>query len=119
MPLTADQQAVLRDEIASDPKSRGYAQHLPASPGIVAQLLLELSDAMPKVIHSSTAQAWAATGPMASIVDVGAKPDHPCRASCLLVQTTLASGSDIHMERSDVQGMFAGWLGQKVITQAQ
>lgn len=110
--------AILRDEIATDPKGIGYAAWLPDAPGMVVQLLGEQSDSMVKAIHSTTAQAWAATGPMATIVDTAADKAHPCRASCLLVQLTLSAGSDIHMERPDVDDMFKAWLSQGVITQA-
>lgn len=119
MALTADQQAALRAELADDPKARGYAQYLPAAPGMIIQLLNEQVDSMVKTIRSTTAQAWAATGPMSSIVDTGADKTHACRASCLLVQSTLASGTDIHMELPDVQGMFSLWMAHDVITKAQ
>lgn len=124
MALTAEQLAALRAEIADDPKARGYGQFLPDAPGMVVQLLSELSDNKIKTIRSTTAQAWAATGPMAGIVDACAagtdsKPANPCRASCLLVQLTLSAGSDIHVDMPDVQAMFKAWVDAGVITQLQ
>lgn len=117
MALTTAQQATLRAEINNDPKALGYKAYLPGSPGIVVNMLASLSDTMIDTIHSTTAQAWAAQGPMAKIVDAGNNTAHPCRASCLLVQMTLSSGSDIHLERTDVQQMFDAWLTQGVISQ--
>jgi hypothetical protein len=117
MALTSVQLAVLRDEVTNDPKARGYGQFLPHAPGRVVDLLNEQSDTMLGPLHSTTAQAWAATGPMAGIVDAGLKTDHPCRASCLLVQLSLSAASDIHLERADVQSMFDRWLQSGVITQ--
>lgn len=109
----------LRDELANDPTGKGYAAHLPDSPGDVAALLNAQTETMVKAIRTTTAQAWAATGPYAAIVDASANASHPCRASCLVLRDSFASGVDIHMERSDVQSMFNAWVTASLITQAQ
>lgn len=119
MALTADQQAALRTELSADPKARGYAVYKPDAPGMVLHLLNEQSDSMTKAIRSSTAQAWAAAGPYAAIVDASNNATNPCRASCLMLRDTLVSGVDIHLELPDVQSMFSAWVSAGVITQAQ
>lgn len=117
--MTPAQQLALRNELQNDPKARGYAQFMPDAPGMVVQLLGELVDTMVKAIRSTTGQAWAAAGPYAAIVDAGSNLQHPCRSSCLMLRDTLISGVDIHMDRTDVQTMFAAWVATNVITQAQ
>jgi hypothetical protein len=109
----------LRDEIHNDPLGKGYLTHLPDSPGTVVDMLNAQTEVMVKVIKSTTAQAWAATGPYAAIVDAANNSTHPCRASCLLIRDTLVSGVDIHMERADVAQMLAAWAATGVITQEQ
>ena len=111
--------SALANELKNDPQALGYAAHLPDDPVRVVDLLNSTSTTMVKAIHSTTAQAWAAQGPYATIVDTGNDKTHVCRASCLLLQATISSGVDIHLERSDVQGMFGLWLSTGVITQAQ
>lgn len=114
---------ILRDELLNDPKGKGYTAHLPGDPEKVAELLRAPTESMVKAIQSTTAQAWAATGPYANIVDASAKKDgqadHPCRASCLVLRDAFASGVPIHMERPDVQGMFSAWVTTGICTQAQ
>jgi hypothetical protein len=109
----------LRDELTNDPSGKGYAAHLPDSPGTVADLLNAPTESMVKPIKSTTAQAWAATGPYAAIVDAAANAAHPCRASCLVLRETLSSGVDIHVERPDVQQMLAAWVATGICTAAQ
>lgn len=109
----------LHDELTTDPTSKGYAAHLPDSPGIVADMLNAQTETMVKAIRSTTAQAWAASGPYARIVDASNDTTHACRASCLVLRETLASGVDIHVERSDVQQMLSAWVSTGVCTQAE
>lgn len=109
----------LHDELATDPLGLGYSAHLPDSPGTVADMLNAPTRSIVKAIKSTTAQAWAAGGPYAAIVDASNNTGHPCRSSCLVLRETLASGVDIHLERSDVQQMLAGWVTAGVCTQAQ
>jgi hypothetical protein len=109
----------LSDELRDDPKGIGYKAHMPQSPGIVVDLLNAPTQSMVKAIRSTTAQAWAASGPYAAIVDAGANPSHPCRASCLMLRDTLVSGVPISMDEPDVQAMLAAWVATNVITQAQ
>ena len=116
--MTPDQQTALRSELQGDPKARGYAQFIPDAPGMVVQLLNEPVDTMVKAIKSTTAQAWAAAGPYASIVDAGNDLTHPCRSSCLMLRDTLVSGVHIDIPADDVQSMLAAWVATNVITQA-
>jgi len=109
----------LSDELRDDPKGLGYAQFMPDAPGKVVELLNEQTQSMLKAIRSTTAQAWAATGPYANIVDASQDKAHPCRASCLMLRDTLASGVDIHMESPDVQEIFAAWVACGICTQEQ
>jgi hypothetical protein len=110
---------ILSDELRDDPKGIGYKAHMPQSPGIVVDLLNAPTQSMVKPIESTTAQAWAASGPYAAIVDAGANTDHPCRASCLMLRDTIISRVPISMDAADVQEMFAAWVQTGVITQAQ
>lgn len=109
----------LAAELANDPKQKGYAAFLPGSPGTVAAMLNAPTEMMVKPIRSTTAQAWAATGPYATIVDASTNAAHQCRASCLVLRETLASGVDIHVDRTDVQEMLSAWVTTKVCTEAQ
>lgn len=109
----------LRDEIHLDPKAKGYMALLPESPGTVADMLNAQTETMVKAIRTTTGQAWAAGGPYAAIVDASNTVGHPCRASCLVLRESFSSGVDIHMERADVQSMFAGWVTGGLITTAQ
>jgi len=109
----------LSDELHTDPAGLGYAKFLPAAPGSVVELLNAPTQSMVKAIKSTTAQAWAATGPYANIVDASEEKTHPCRASCLILRDTLASGVDIHMEMPDVQSMFKAWIAAGICTQVQ
>jgi hypothetical protein len=117
--LTQTQIGALAQELRNDPAGKGYAAHLPESPGTVLQMMTALTESAVQVIRSTTAQAWAATGPYAKIVDAAADPAHPVRASCLLIRETLASGVDIHMGRADVAAMVTAWVNAGVITAAQ
>jgi hypothetical protein len=109
----------LRDEIHSDPTGKGYATFLPASPGTVAAMLNAPTETMVKTIHSTTGQAWAAAGPYAAIVDASNNVSHPCRASCLVLRDTFASGVDISLDRADMIGMLAAWVAAGICTAAQ
>ena len=111
--------SALIEELRGDPEGLGYAQFMPDAPGMVVELLNAPTQFMVKAIRSTTAQAWAATGPYANIVDASQDKTHPCRASCLILRDTLASGVDIHMEMPDVQEMFAAWVACGICTQAQ
>lgn len=117
--MTPAQQAALRGELQGDPKARGYAQFMPDAPGMVVQLLSEQVDTMIKAVKTTTAQAWAAAGPYATIFDAGNDVAHACRSSCLMFRGTLVSGVDIDIGADDVQRMFAAWLATGVVTQAQ
>lgn len=109
----------LRDEIHNDPTGKGYMTYLPDSPGTVAEMLNSPTESMVKTIRSTTAQAWAAAGPYAAIVDAANDVNHPCRASCLVLRDTFASGVDIHLERADMIGMLSAWVATSLCTAAQ
>lgn len=109
----------LRDELLNDPKGIGYAAWLPASPGTVADLINAMTQTMVKPINIETAQIWAAAGPYAAVVDASNNPQHPCRASCLVLRQTFAAGVDIHLEHPDIQAMLAAWVSSGICTQGQ
>jgi hypothetical protein len=111
--------AALKNEIQNDPTGKGYALHLPDSPGHVVELLNAQTETMIKPLRSSTAKAWAATGPYAAIVDASNTVGHPCRASCLVLRDAFASGDTIYIDMPDMQAMFAGWVLAVLITQSQ
>jgi hypothetical protein len=113
--MNAEQKAKLATELALP----AYAQWLLDSPGTVAAMLNTVNTTMVKAIRTTTAQAWAAAGPYARIVDAANNPEHPMRASCLMLRETLSSGVDIHVELPDVQGMLIGWVQTDVITEAE
>lgn len=117
--MTPSQLTALAAEIAADPAAKGYALLLPTSPGAVVDKLNAPTETMVKAIHSTTAQAWAATGPYSAIVDASNNVNHPCRASCLVIRDTFASGVQIHLERSDMRGMLDAWVTFDVCTAAQ
>jgi hypothetical protein len=117
--LTAEQLASLRSEVSDDPKGRGYAAHLPDSPGIVVDMLNALTETMLGPLHSTTAKAWAAAGPYAAIVDASNNTAHPCRASCLVIRESFSCGDLIHLESPDLQQMLTAWVQSNVATQAQ
>ena len=117
--MTSAEELLLSKELREDPKGKGYSNYVPNAPGMVVQLLNELSESKIKHIKSTTAQAWAASGPYSNIVDAGSNLQHPCRASCLMLRDTLVSGVDIHVDRSDVQYMLSMWVATNVITKAQ
>lgn len=110
---------MLRDELINDPAGLGYAAFLPASPGSVLVLMTERTGTMLKAISTETAQMWAAGGAYATIVDASNNAAHPCRASCLVLRQTLASGIDIHIEDPAVTAMLAAWVATSVCTAAQ
>lgn len=109
----------LRDEIQNDPQGLGYAAWLPDSPGTVADLINAPTQTMVKAISSAEAQAWAAAGPYAAVVDASNNTQHPCRASCLVVRQTFAAAVDIHLERPEIQQMLAAWVSTGICTAAQ
>lgn len=111
--------SALRDELLSDPMGIGYAAWLPDSPGTVADLINAMTQRLVKAISIETAQIWAATGPYANIVDASNNPQHPCRASCLVVRQTFAAGLTIHLEHADVQTLLSAWVASGICTQAQ
>lgn len=117
--MTPSQLTALAAEIAADPMTKGYAALLPKSPGSVVEKLNAYTETMVKVIHSTTAQAWAATGPYSAIVDASNNVNHACRASCLVIRDTFASGVDIHLERNDMRTMLDAWVTTSVCTAAQ
>jgi len=110
---------LLRNEVQNDPTSKGYMTFWPDSPGMIVEMLNAPTEFMVKAIKTTTAQAWAATGPYAGIVDAANDVNHPCRASCLVVRETLSSGVDIHLERVDVQQMLLAWVATGVCSEAQ
>jgi hypothetical protein len=119
--MTPQQLTALRAEIQGDPKSVGYGQWLPNSPGMVVDLINAATFTAVKSIKTTTAQAWAATGPMSRIVDAAEKgsvagADHACRASCLTVLRSFSSGVDIHLERADMQAMLSAWVATGICT---
>jgi hypothetical protein len=109
----------LRDELQNDPQGLGYAAWLPDSPGTVADLINAPTQSMIKPITCATAQIWAAAGPYANVVDASSNPEHPCRASCLVVRQTFAAAVDIHMEHPDIQLMLAAWVASGICTETQ
>lgn len=117
--MTPSQLTALAAEVAGDPTSKGYALLLPASPGSVVDKLNTPTETMVKMIRSTTAQAWAATGPYSAIVDASNNVNHACRASCLVLRDTFASGVDIHLERSDMRGMLDAWVATGICTADQ
>lgn len=117
--MTPANLTALKSEVQTDPLAKGYAARLPASPGYVVDMLNAPVHTMVKPIHSTTAQAWAAGGPFSAIVDASNNATHACRASCLVIRETFASGVDIHMERTDVQQMLTAWVTAGVCTAAQ
>jgi len=119
MSMTAAQLLVLKNEITTDPKAKGYATFMASSPGTVVDMLNALTETMVKSIRSTTALAWAAAGPYSAIVDASNNIAHACRASCLVIRDTLQSGVDIHLERSDVRTMLDAWVTTNIITAAQ
>jgi hypothetical protein len=116
---TEEQRQVLRDEVANDPKGLGYATHLPASPGLVVDLLNALTDTALGPLRSTTAKAWAAGGPYARIVDASNDAESPCRSSCLVIRESFACGDPIHVEDPELQAMLAVWVQHGVATQAE
>lgn len=119
MTMTTAQLAALAAELTIDPLSKGYAALLPASPGAVVDKLNAYTETMVKMIHSTTAQAWAATGPYSAIVDASNNASHLCRASCLVIRDTFASGVDIHLERNDMRTLLDAWVSTSLITATQ
>lgn len=118
--LSAELMLVLRDEISADPAGLGYADHLPDSPGIVADLINNVkTDTMLGPLRTTTAKAWAAHGPYARIVDASADVTHACRASCLVIRDSFACGDPIHIEDPGLQAMLAKWVEHGVATQAE
>jgi hypothetical protein len=117
--MTPAQLIALKSEIAGDPLGLGYAAHLPASPGLVVDLLNAATQSMLGPLRSTTAKAWAAAGPYAAIVDASTNVTHPCRASCLVIRDSFACGDPIHVEDPELQGMLNAWVTAKICTQAQ
>lgn len=107
---------ILRDEITLDPLAKGYAALLPGAQGVVVEMLNALTETALKPIKSQTALAWAAAGPYSAIVDAGNNPAHPCRASCLVIQSTMMTNLDIHIDQPEVLAMFTGWVSCGIIT---
>lgn len=110
---------ILADELRNDPAARGYAAHLPNDPQRAADLLGTVDFAMVKPITSARALTWAASGPMAIIVDASANAAHPARASCLAFMNAVSAGMDLGLNEPDVRAAFDGWLTLGVITSAQ
>ena len=117
--MTSAEELLLSSELLEDPRGKGYSDYMPDAPGMVVQFLNELSESKIKQIKSTTAQAWAASGPYSNIVDTASNLQHPCRASCLMLRDTLVSGVDIYVDRPDVQYMLSMWVATNVITKAQ
>jgi hypothetical protein len=110
---------ILTDELVNDPAGKGYAAFLPDDPTKVVELLSLQTEMVVRPLRSTTAKAWAASGPYAAIVDASNNTSHPCRASCLVIRDVFASGDQIHIEEADIQGMLAAWVQTGICTQAQ
>lgn len=118
--MTPAQLAALRSELAADPEVIGYAAHLSAGElGAVCDLLNAQSQTAPGELSAARAITWAASGPMAKIVDTSNDTASPARASCLAFLQSLKSGMPVDMTNSGIVELFAGWVGAGVITQAQ
>jgi hypothetical protein len=118
--MTPSELARLRDEVLTDPKNLGYADHLPDSPGIVVDLLTKVhTDSLLGPLRSTTAKMWAATGPYARIYDASLQLDHPCRASCLVIRESFACGDPIHVEDVRLQALLTAWINAGIATQAE
>jgi hypothetical protein len=117
--MTPEQQAALRAELTNDPAGRGYSAHLPGDPARVVDLITETVATMTGPLRTTTAKAWAATGPYARIVDASNNAEHPCRASCLVIRDSFACGDPIHIEDPELQGMLAAWVQHGVATQQE
>jgi hypothetical protein len=117
--MSPDQQAALRNELTTDPASRGYAPHLPGDPARAVELITEAVTTMTGPLRTTTAKAWAAKGPYAKIVDASNDPAHPCRAACLVIRDSFACGDPIHIEDPDLQLMLGMWIEHEVATQGE
>lgn len=109
----------LKNELAVDPLSIGYAACFPDSPGAVVDLINAKTQMMVKEITCAQGMGWAAAGPYAAIVDASENVAHPCRASCLVLRELFSAGLPIHLEDPHVMGMFGAWVATGLITQAE
>ncbi|ODT85358.1 MAG: hypothetical protein ABS69_00875 [Nitrosomonadales bacterium SCN 54-20] len=62
MSLTAQQKTDLNNEIANDPKAKGYAALLPDKPGVVCDLLNEKTESLPEPRQISSRGVASALG---------------------------------------------------------
>lgn len=108
----------LADELKTDPAGRGYAAHLPDDPQRAVDLLTAFDFTMVKAITPGLALTWAASGPMAAIVDTGNTSGHPARASCLAFLHSLNGTTTVDLADAKVRAAFEGWLAVGVIGQA-
>lgn len=114
--------AVLQTEVQNDPESIGYAAHLPAAPGIVADLMNEHRFTMPKPTFVS------ARGVMASF-GLGAAAGSrflnklealaPAVPEIKWVMKFLETDAGIDIGEPAVQEMLASLAGVGGITQAE
>ncbi|HXE49558.1 MAG TPA: hypothetical protein VN663_14360 [Ramlibacter sp.] len=116
--MTPEQLQTLGTEVRNDPEAIGYAQYLPDSPGLVADLLNAPTRSMVKPLPSGTAKIWAAAGPYAKIVDASENRalNIAVRASCLVVRDEFISAGTIHIDQPKVRAMFDAWIVAGVIT---
>lgn len=119
MIMTPDQLTVLTSELHGDPKTKGYAAHLPDDPQRVIELLTVQDDTMVGPLRSTTAKAWAAKGPYARIYDASLNASHLCRASCLVIRDSFSCGDMIHLEMQEMQDLLTAWVSTNVATQAE
>lgn len=117
--MTPAELTVLSTEIKGDILGLGYADHLPDDPQRVVDLMSQPDYSIVRSVTTHRALTWAATGPMASIVDVSNTHDHAARSSCLAFLYALNMNSPIALGDSRVRAMFDGWLSSGVIDQVE
>lgn len=115
--MTPAELTVLAAELRGDPLGLGYAVHLPDDPQRVVDLMSQPDYTVVRTITTHRALTWAASGPMASIVDTSSTHGHAARSSCLAFLYALNLNSPIALGDSRVRAMFDGWLASGVIDQ--
>lgn len=118
--MNAAQLAALKSEIGADPLALGYAPLLSSGAlGAVCDLLNAPSQSVTGELSAARAITWAASGPMAKIVDASTSGSNAARPSCLAFLQSLNSGMPIDMSDANIADLFAGWVSAGVITKDQ
>lgn len=124
--MTPEKLATLADEITQDPKGKGYAAHLPVSPGLVVELLNARTEFMVKsrMLTERGILASYGLGPQAGAafmdkLDVIAASGDPGTAALKRMMKYLYGDSGVDIGDAATRGALDALVGVGGVTQTE